>query len=56
MIRSDAELRLLHYYNQKNPPSLDEIINAPPLEQYFYWSSMAVDLEDKKEGTEALSF
>lgn len=46
---------MYHYYNQKQPPSLEEIANAPMLERLFYFASMEIDLEEQNERLRAMA-
>lgn len=47
---------MYHFYNQINPPSLEEIANARPIEKLWYFASMEIAMEDEQERLEAIGF
>lgn len=47
---------MYHFYNQKNPPNLEEIANAKAIERIWYFASMEIAEEDERERLEAMGF
>lgn len=47
---------MYHFYNQKRPPSSEEIANTSPIARVFYYASMEVAEEDNLERLRTYGF
>lgn len=47
---------MYHYYVQKNPPKLSELINCSHIEKVFFHASMELEIEQELERLEARGF
>lgn len=47
---------MYHFYNQKNPLSIEGIANSKPIERVFYYASMEISEEDEEERLRANGF